>query len=74
MAVMAKTNKMPDNVDDNSILNKNSLSKSIAYLFLSNGTPYLIEYGNKKRGLSVLFFWVEDGTRTHDPRNHNPVL
>jgi hypothetical protein len=21
-----------------------------------------------------LIFWVEDGIRTHDPRNHNPLL
>lgn len=33
------------------------------------------EEGNKKRGsLEPLLFWVGDGIRTHDPRNHNPVL
>jgi hypothetical protein len=44
----------------------------------------LASYGNKfptwltnKKGLAKkqdLYFWVDDGTRTHDPRHHKPVL
>ena len=28
----------------------------------------------KKRANLALFFWVSDGARTHDTRNHNPML
>ena len=29
---------------------------------------------NKKDAFSSVFFWVDSGARTHDTRNHNPML
>ena len=31
-------------------------------------------YTTKKDAYSSVFFWVDSGARTHDTRNHNPML
>ena len=31
-------------------------------------------YTTKKDAFSSVFFWVDSGARTHDTRNHNPML
>ena len=35
---------------------------------------YLMAKVQKKSDITCRFFWAVDGTRTHDTRNHNPLL
>jgi hypothetical protein len=43
----------------------------------SHRGKFLVEknFNRNKKSLRILeAFWVDDGIRTHDPRNHNPML